>query len=377
MSRNLRIIHCLRAPVGGLFRHVVDLAVEQSLVGHEVGVIYDSSTESPSIQPQLDLLKQRCSLGVRSSKMPRLIHLHDYTAYRAVKKFASETNAQILHGHGAKGGAYARLASRSLSKRQTSVLSFYTPHGGSLHYSPNSLKGKLFLGLERTLAKMTNGLIFESAFSSTKYHEVVGRGFCPIKVIPNGLKADEFIPVPLHPDAADFLFIGELRQLKGVDLLLKAFARLLKETPSLRLAIVGDGPDMKAFQTLTQDLSLTSQVHFYGRLPAREAFSLGSVMVVPSRAESFPYIVLESAAALKPLICTDVGGISEIVSGSTTDLIRPDNVDDLTAALHHAATYPDQMMDRAENLQRTIQQKFTVERMAAEITDFYLSALKR
>lgn len=377
MSRNLRIIHCLRAPVGGLFRHVVDLAVEQSLVGHEVGVIYDSSTESPAIQSQLDLLKQRCSLGVRSTKMPRLIHFNDYTAYRALKKFASDTDAQILHGHGAKGGAYARLVSRSLRKTNNSTLSFYTPHGGSLHYSPSSLKGKLFLGLERTLAKMTNGLIFESAYSSHIYHEVVGRGHCPMKIIPNGLKADEFIPVPLHPDAADFLFIGELRHLKGVDLLLKAFARLLKQTPSLRLAIVGDGPDMKTFQTQAQDLSIAHQVHFYGRLPAREAFSLGSVMVVPSRAESFPYIVLEGAAALKPLICTDVGGISEIVSGSATELIRPDDVDDLTLALQQASSYPDRMMNKAENLQRTIQQKFTVERMASEITDFYLSALKR
>ncbi|GJM01261.1 MAG: transferase [Methyloligella sp.] len=377
MSRNLRIIHCLRAPVGGLFRHVVDLAVEQSLVGHEVGVIYDSSTVSPSITPQLELLNQRCSLGVRSVKMPRLLHFSDYTAFRAVKKFALDTDAQILHGHGAKGGAYARLACSSLKKSKTPCLSFYTPHGGSLHYSPSSIKGKLFLGLERTLAKQTNGLIFESAYSSNIYHDVVGRGFCRTKVIPNGLKADEFISVPLHPDAAEFLFIGELRHLKGVDLLLEAFASLLKETPSIRLAIVGDGPDMQLFQNQAESLSISSQVKFHGRLPARDAFALGAVMVVPSRAESFPYIVLEAGAGLKPLICSDVGGISEIVTGTSTELIVPEDVDDLYSAMKHSLSQPERMMSQAEQLQTSIKQKFTIERMASDITDFYLSALKR
>jgi glycosyltransferase involved in cell wall biosynthesis len=377
MSRNLRIIHCLRAPVGGLFRHVVDLAIEQSLVGHEVGVIYDRSTVSSSIAPQLDLLNQRCSLGVRSVNMPRLLHYNDFTAFRAVKKFAIDVDAQILHGHGAKGGAYARLASSSLKKSGHTCLSFYTPHGGSLHYSPSSLKGKLFLGLERTLAKQTNGLIFESTYSSNIYHEVVGRGFCRTKIIPNGLKGDEFISVPLHPDAADFLFIGELRHLKGVDLLLKAFASLLNEAPSIRLAIVGDGPDMQLFQSQAETLSISSQVKFHGRLPAREAFTLGAVMVVPSRAESFPYIVLEAGAALKPLICSDVGGISEIVTGTSTELIVPEDVEDLFSAMKHSLSQPERMMSQAEQLQTSIKQKFTIERMASDITDFYLSALKR
>ncbi len=377
MSRNLRILHCLRAPVGGLFRHVVDLAVEQSLVGHEVGVIYDRSTVSPAVASQLELLNQRCSLGVRSVNMPRLLHVSDYTAFRAVKKFAIEANAQILHGHGAKGGAYARLAAASLKKSKQPCLSFYTPHGGSLHYSPTSLKGKLFLGLERALAKRTNGLIFESAYSSNIYSKVIGRGYCPVKVIPNGLKADEFVSTPLHPDAADFLFIGELRHLKGVDLLLEAFARLGQDNDSLRLSIVGDGPDMKLFQDLATKLGIEARVKFWGRLPASEAFALGAVMVVPSRAESFPYIVLEAGAGLKPLICTDVGGISEIVAGSSTELILPEDVDDLYSAMKLAYSQPERMTAQAEQLQTLIRQKFTVEQMASDITDFYLSALKR
>lgn len=377
MSRNLRIIHCLRAPVGGLFRHIVDLAVEQSLVGHEVGVIYDSSTASPAISPQLETLKKHCKLGVRSTKMPRLLQFSDFTAFSAVKKFALESSAQILHGHGAKGGAYARLAASALKGSKSPCLSFYTPHGGSLHYSPSSLTGKLFLGLERKLAKQTNGLIFESAYSSSIYRDVIGHGYCPIKVIPNGLKPEEFQPVPMLEDAADFLFIGELRHLKGVDVLLEAVARLVPEFPHLRLAVVGDGPDTKMFKALSKTLNISQNVHFFGRLPAREAFALGHVMVVPSRAESFPYIVLEGAAGLKPLICTDVGGISEIVDGSSTELIQADDISALQEAMRYALSQPEIMHSKAANLQNNIQNKFTVEGMASDITDFYLSSLKR
>ena len=72
-------------------------------------------------------------------------------------------------------------------------------------------------------------------------------------------------------------------------------------------------------------------------MPAREAFALGRALVVPSRAESFPYIVLEAAAAGLPLLATNVGGIPEIVSGTDTALLPPEDADALAQAmLRHA-----------------------------------------
>ncbi len=377
MSRNLKIIHCLRAPVGGLFRHVVDLALEQANVGHEIGVIYDKNTQSDAITPQLHALNQACKLGVRAVSMPRLLHINDYFAYRSIRAFASETGAQILHGHGAKGGAYARFASSQLRKKNHMVLGFYTPHGGSLHYSPQSLQGRLFLGLEKRLARRTNGLIFESAFSADVYGREVGVGYCPTRVIPNGLSKDDFLSHLPVAEAADFLFVGELRYLKGVDLLLEALKGLTKQWPKVRLAIVGDGPDMETFQNLSVALGLDDNVTFYGRLPARQAFSLGRALVVPSRAESFPYIVLEAGAACLPLIVTDVGGIHEITDGTTSDLIQAESVEALQETMADFLTHRVQYQTKAKILQDHIAQKFTVETMAAQITDFYLSLLKR
>lgn len=377
MSRNLRIIHCLRAPIGGLFRHVVDLALEQSLIGHDVGLVFDRAFAARVNPDQLALLQRHCRLGVRLVPMARLLSHKDFFAARAVQRFGREAGAQILHGHGAKGGAYARYGAASLRRRGQTVLGFYTPHGGSLHYDPSSLSGKIFLGLERKLARMSNGIIFESQYSADIYQRVVGGGFCPMRVIPNGLGPQEFAPNEPVPEAADFVFVGELRRLKGVDVLLSAMQQLTAQNPQLRLAIVGDGPDMKKFQALSQRAGLQGSVGFYGRLPTRQAFSLGQVMVVPSRAESFPYIVLEAGAAGMPLIATDVGGIPEIVAGTPVSLIPPDDAAALARKMADALTQPETYQQAAAALQAKIGATYTIERMSAQITDFYLALLRR
>ena len=73
--------------------------------------------------------------------------------------------------------------------------------------------------------------------------------------------------------------------------------------------IVGSGPAAGDLQAEARRLGLDAHVTFTGAMSARKAFGLGRIMVVPSLAESFPYVVLEAAAAGLPLISTSVGGI--------------------------------------------------------------------
>ena len=88
--------------------------------------------------------------------------------------------------------------------------------------------------------------------------------------------------------------------------------------------IVGDGPDAAAISTRRSSGSgSATQSVSVGPMPARAAFALGRLMVVPSRAESLPYIVLEAAAAGVPLIATNVGGIPEIFGPDRQRLVPP------------------------------------------------------
>jgi saccharopine dehydrogenase-like NADP-dependent oxidoreductase len=108
----------MRAPVGGLFRHVRDLAGEQSAGGHAVGLICDASTGGADARALLAELEPACGLGIARINMGRLPGLSDAVAARAVSAVAREKRVDILHGHGAKGGAYARLHQLQYSEEQ-------------------------------------------------------------------------------------------------------------------------------------------------------------------------------------------------------------------------------------------------------------------
>ena len=370
MTTKPRILHCLRAPVGGLFRHVVDLARAQAAAGYEVGLIADALTGGEGAAAKLTELAPVLALGVTLVSMPRTLGFADFAALRATQKLARSLNVDILHGHGAKGGAYARLAARKLKASGRKVRVLYTPHGGSLHFELGSAQGMLFLGMERKLARMTDGIIFESDYSRRVYAAKVGAPPCPVRVIPNGLLPADFSDHQPAPDASDVLFIGELRQLKGVDVLLRALAMTTTPRPPTAV-IVGAGPDEAAFKALAKRLGLAARVHFAGAMPAASAFPLGRLLAVPSRAESFPYIVLEGAAAGLPMLMSNVGGIPEITAGTFTELLQPGDADALSRRLSAFLADPAPMLENAADLKRRVAGRFTVARMAADIADFY------
>jgi glycosyltransferase involved in cell wall biosynthesis len=369
-----RILHCLRAPVGGLFRHVRDLSTEQGALGHDVGLIIDSTVADPLTESRLEAAGRSLSLGIVRIPMGRLPALGDFAASRAVRDVARKLNINVLHGHGAKGGAYARLAGRLLRGDRQRAAAIYTPHGGSLHYPPNSPQGLIYTGMEKLLARWTDGLIFESDFARRTYEARVGRGIAPTRVITNALQPHDFSKHAPVGDAADFLFVGELRRLKGVDILLRALAEVRNARP-VRAVIVGDGPDRQEFERLATELRLGDIVDFVGAMPAAEAFAQGRCIVVPSRAESLPFIVLEAAAAELPIIATNAGGIPEIVHGSDVRLLPPDDVGALVRAMHEFLDAPDAARARARSLRQIVAQRFAIKTTTAAILDFYAEVL--
>jgi len=366
----------MRAPVGGLFRHVLDLSAEQAARGHDVGLIMDSTTADRLTEQRLARVAPRLSLGVARIPMSRLPGLGDASAARAVRDLARRKEADVLHGHGAKGGAYARLAARLLRRQGRPVIALYTPHGGSLHYAPRSAAGLLFAGMERMLARYTDGLIFESDYVRRLYEARVGAGLAPARVITNALQPADFTAHAPAPDAADFLFVGELRQLKGIDVLLRALAEVACDR-EVRAFIVGSGSERDAFERLADELGLYGVVTFLGAMPAADAFRRGRCIVVPSRMESLPYIVLEAAAAEMPLIATDVGGIPEIVQGADTPLLPPGDIAELARTMHEFLDAPAPAQARARRLKETVRARFAIGATTSAVLAFYAELLGR
>jgi len=372
VSSTLRILHCLRAPSGGLFRHVHDLALGQAQLGAEVGIAFDSRQKGDPVT--LSRLADNCVLGLTRMPMSGHVGLGDWRATGQIAKLAAKLGVDVLHGHGAKGGAYARLAARRLQRKGLNVKSAYTPHGGSLLYSSSRIMSRFYIKAEQRLLPLSDGLLFESLFAANRYVKLVGQPHCPARIVPNGLYPHEFYEPMLADDAADFVFIGEFRHAKGVDILLEALAAHQAIFPG-RAIIVGSGPGEASLKRLARKLGLNGRVSFAGPQSARSAFARARCVVIPSRAESFPYIVLETAAARMPLITTHAGGIPEIVDDVGMPLIPPGDVEALAGQLRAFLSNPNPFLDRALMLQKYVSERFTVEHMTNAIVDFYISEL--
>jgi glycosyltransferase involved in cell wall biosynthesis len=374
----LRIVHCVRAPIGGIFRHVLDLATEQSARGHLVGIVLDSTTGGSFEAQKIAEASPHLALGVTRLPMTRSITPTDLLSacrvYAAVHSLAPD----VLHGHGAKGGAFARLAGTLLSTPSRPVARFYTPHGGSLHYDESTLKGRILFGLERIMERMCDGIIHVSRYEANAYLHKLGRARCHAPVIVNGLRPEEFTLIEPHPEASDLVFMGMMRDLKGPDVLIRAVALIrdrLGVAPTLTM--IGDGPDRDGCRNLVRSLDLTRAVTFHDPLPTREGLAMGRVLVVPSRAESMPYIVLESAAAGVPVVASCVGGIREILGHNAAGLVQPGNVAGLATVLHAVLSAPSEATMRAMAARRALRDRFTLDTMASSVEALYRTALAR
>lgn len=371
-EKPLRILQILRAPVGGLFRHVGDLTTALAADGHEVGIVVDSLRSDGLTAERLHRLAPHARLGIHSLPMPRVAGPGDLTTPRAVRRLAAELGTDVLHGHGAKGGLYARLARIGARRR----VALYTPHGGVLHFDPRSASGVLFQTLERLLLPATDAVVFESAFARDAFHRIIGRPRCPDPVIHNGLAKVEFEPVTPQRDARDFVFIGEFRELKGVGVLLEALAGL--RAPDGRpatLVMAGGGPDYERFKARIEALGLAGRVSLVGVRPARAVLVQGRCCVVPSLAESLPYVVLEAAAAGVPVIATRVGGIPEIFGPTAGALVAPGDAAALGAAMQRMLDDPAAAQAEARIRLEHVRTTFPLERMAAGVEALYRRVL--
>ncbi|WP_438749158.1 glycosyltransferase family 4 protein [Pararhizobium sp. O133] len=369
--RPLRIIHCFRSPVGGIFRHVRDLAEAQAKAGHEIGILCDSTTGGKYEDKLFDEIRPFLALGLVRLPIRRSIGIADVAAlYRSFKEIRS-LQPDILHGHGAKGGVLSRIIGSALRVNRYCVARIYSPHGGSLHYDRKTLSGKMVFLLERFQEMFTDAIVFVCDFERDTYVAKVGKPRTRSERIYNGINDRDFETVHARPDAVDFLYIGMLRDLKGPDLFIDAFARTERIVGRpLSAMMIGDGPQKAEYEQMMLERGLGRRIEMLPAMKARDAFAFTRNVVVPSRAESMPYIVLEALAGRKPVIASRVGGIPEVLGPDNAALVAPDDAEALAAAMTSALTDSDwaaRVMPEAEGFKA----KFSTSTMADGVTRLY------
>ncbi len=169
----------------------------------------------------------------------------------------------------------------------------------------------------------------------------------PVDVIPNVVDDRIFVaPRPDEPrDPYQLLFVGLIRHVKGLDVLVRALGHLLPEIPELHLTVAGGSfyrayeRDAAAVRDLVQALGLSDRVRFLGEVAPNDVAALmrqSALLVVPSRRETFSLVTAEALASGTPVVATRCGGPEEIITEETGLLTEVDDAAALAIAIEAA-----------------------------------------
>lgn len=238
----------------------------------------------------------------------------------------------VLHAHVFSAAVPALLAARR--RRRPLVV--------SEHYTGVS-RGRLSRW-DRLVARVA----YTGADLTCPVSEDLGRavaGLAPrarLRKVPNSVDAELFAATrdaQRDPGGPRLLTVAMLTELKGIVHLLRAVPELLSARPTLRLDIVGDGPDRAGLERLAEELGIASAVTFHGQLERErvaERMRAADLFVLPSLWENLPCVIIEALASGLPVVATRVGGVPELVTAETGLLAEPGNSRSLGAALQQA-----------------------------------------
>jgi glycosyltransferase involved in cell wall biosynthesis len=207
-----------------------------------------------------------------------------------------------------------------------------------------------------------------------------------IEIVPNAINMSDFANLPEKGkfkqkhgfgDEKLVLFLGRLAPVKGVDLLVRAFARLLDEMKDARLVIVGpDEGCLADLKDLVWELKIEDRVLFPGALygvEKLEAYVDAHVYVLPSVYEIFGITMLEALACKTPVIVTDRCGIADKIDGRA-GIVVPRNEQDLKEALKKMLTDDEARRQFVAGGRKLIEEEFTWQKVAAKMESVYHSA---
>ena len=128
----------------------------------------------------------------------------------------------------------------------------------------------------------------------------------PIYTVPNGIEFDLITKIKPAKEKSDVIFVGRLISHKNIDILIKSIKLVKEKNPEIKFLIIGDGPEKKKLEALTQELNLEKNIKFLGFLENDgDVYALmksSKVFVLPSTREGFGIVVIEANACGIPVI---------------------------------------------------------------------------
>jgi len=207
-----------------------------------------------------------------------------------------------------------------------------------------------------------------------------------VRVIHNGIDIKLFDHIISHKLNSTYRFLEDspgiiisycasLIPRKGHKYLIRAVSKVSRVYPNIKLIFTSDGPLKKELITLTKIIGISEKVYFLGRVSYEELYMLlniTDIYVFPSLSELFPYAILEAMAANKPIIATDVGGISEAIIHEWSGILVPSGSSEaLCKAIIDLIKKPEKANKLGKNARELIEQKFEVNHIANQYISLY------
>ncbi len=320
----MRILHVMECTIGGTRRHLVDLARGQAAAGHDVYVVAAGLRDVGMLEDFETL--QAEGVGVHRLDMVRSIRpMLDWQHLRRMKGLLASLQPEIVHSHSSKAGVLARRASMAMGIGKR----VHTPHTMAFLFAAlfHPAKRRIFRAIETRLGAKTDRMI---AVSESEGETLRASGVIPgdrIRVVPNGIDPAgwagaeplDLAEFGLDPGLPTLALVGLVYDAKGQDLAIEALA-----DPALsnwQLLCVGPG-DAADYEALAQIKGVAERVRFVGaRSDIPRVLASVQGLILPSRWEGMPYVVLEAMAAGKPVLAHPVDGAKDVVEDGVNGIL--------------------------------------------------------
>lgn len=322
-----------------------------------LAAVWDSLKRPKKLLGTLSLAFQTSTPGIKGS-FKQMAYLAEALI---LSRHLRSQKINHIHNHFAGASATVTLLTSTLSGIPYS----YTLHGPADFYEPYKWR----LDLKTAHAKFVccishfargQGMFFSDPSHWDKFHIVHCGVFPETYVKPIKSNKNEF---------KHLLFVGRLTAVKGVRILLDAFVEARKTNPQLSLTLIGDGDDRAELEKRSAPFGDAVMFKGYQSQDAvAQALATTDALVLPSFAEGLPVVLMEAFAAGKPVICTQVAGVTELVQDGISGFIVPaSDTDSLSARICQLADDPQTAKEMGAAGREVVKSDFNVQIEAARI----------
>ena len=378
MTKKKKILYIItQGSWGGAQRYIYDLS-------NNLGMnykIYVATGKKNNNDLQNKLAKNPNITFIELKHLIRPINpIHDLMAIREIRKLLKKIKPDVVHLNSTKAGLIGSLA--NINKKCKVI---YTVHGWVFNEKLSIIKKWLYTFIEKYTAKLKNKIVVLSKNDLEDGLKIkINKN--KLKIIPLGIKSvenklnkqqarqklSEIIKKDFTDNDLIFLTIANFYKTKGLEFLIRSAKEIVKTNPKANFVIIGDGKQKKELTDLIQKSNLQNNIWLTGQIKnAGTLLPSADLFLLTSLKEGLPYVVLEAINYEIPIIATDVGGISTVITNKKSGiLIPPENVDKITEVVTDYINNPATFNSYADNAKNNIA-NFSLDKMLTETKTLY------